>query len=53
MELSRAQFWGPQTKLKSGQPITLKKLAAATGSADRELQPPERKIAFVGGHDQR
>jgi hypothetical protein len=38
--------------LKSCRPITLKKLGAAIGAAAQELQPT-RKMAFLGGHDQR
>ena len=43
---------GSQARLKSCRPITLKKLGAAIGAAARELQSA-RKMAFVGGHDQR
>jgi hypothetical protein len=38
--------------VKSCRPITLKKLGAAIGAAAQELQSA-RKMAFVGGHDQR
>jgi hypothetical protein len=48
-----AQLWGPQTKLKSGGPIILKKIGAATGAAGQELHLFGRTMAFVGGHDQR
>jgi len=48
----RAQLCGPQAKLKSCRPITLKKLGAAIGAAAQELQSA-RKMAFVGGHDLR
>jgi len=44
----RAQLCGQQTK-----PITLKKLGAAVSAAGEELQMSGRKMAFVGGHDQR
>ena len=47
----RAQLCGPQARLKSCRPITLKKLGAAAGAAAQELQSA-RKMAFVGGHDQ-
>jgi hypothetical protein len=49
----RAQLGGAQTRLKSGEPITLKKLGAAKGAAGQELQPFRRKTAFVGEHAQR
>jgi hypothetical protein len=42
-----------QTRLKSGEPITLKKLGAAIGVAGQELQPSRGKMAFAGGHNQR
>jgi len=48
----RAQLCGPQTRLKSGDPINLSKLVAAVGAAGQELQPSARKMAFVSGHDQ-
>jgi hypothetical protein len=34
----RAQLCGPQARLKSGEPITLKKLVAAVGAAGQELE---------------
>ena len=49
----RAALCGAQTRLKSGELITLKKLGAATGAAGQEWQPSARKMASVGGHDQR
>jgi hypothetical protein len=48
----RAQLCGPQARLKSCRPITLKKLGAAIGAAAQELQSA-RKMASVSGHDQR
>jgi hypothetical protein len=48
----RAHLCGPQARLKSCRPITLKKLGAAVGAAAQELQSA-RKMAFVGGRDQR
>jgi hypothetical protein len=35
------------------EPITLKKLGAVISAAGEELQVSGRKMAFVGGHDQR
>ncbi|MBZ5670159.1 MAG: hypothetical protein LAO04_10565 [Acidobacteriia bacterium] len=35
------------------EPITLKKLGAAIGAAGQELHLSGRKMAFLGGHDQR
>jgi len=35
------------------EPITLKKLGAVISAAGQELQVSGRKMAFVGGHDQR
>jgi hypothetical protein len=49
----RTQLCGAQTRLKSDEPITLKKLSAAKGAADQELQPFRHKMAFVGEHGQR
>jgi hypothetical protein len=49
----KAQLCGAQTRLKSGAPITLKKLGAAKGAAGQELQPFRCKKAFGGGHDPR
>jgi hypothetical protein len=49
----RAALCGAQTRLKSGELITLKKLGAAIGTIGQELQLSWRKMAFVGGHDQR
>ena len=36
----RAQLCGPQTKLKSGGPSTLKKLGAAMGAAGQGMETP-------------
>jgi hypothetical protein len=49
----RAKLCDTQTGLISGEPITLKKLGSAIGAAGQEWQPSARKMAFVGGHDQR
>jgi len=48
-----AQLCGPQTRPKSGEPITLKKLGAMIGGAGEELRVSGRKTPFVGGHDER
>jgi hypothetical protein len=49
----RVQLCGLPTRLKSGEPITLKKLGAAIGAGGQELQMSGRKMASLGGHDQR
>jgi hypothetical protein len=44
----RAQLCGQQT-----ESITLKKLGAGISAAGEELQLSGRKMALVGGHEQR
>jgi hypothetical protein len=52
--LAQTQLCGPETSLKSGRPITLKRLAAQRKVVlGQVLQPSARKMPFVGGHDQR
>jgi hypothetical protein len=48
----RAQLCDPQTRLTSGEPITLKKIGSAIGAFGQGLERP-REMPFVGGHDRR